>query len=122
MPLNLDREKPQRWLELTGHLKGVEILIILATPKEGERFRQRLVRRGVVKHDRNLPKAGREDEYFQMIAETYILDWKGDVHPEGTPYSSEKMGAALGDIPSLFQQVMEAIGEDSVFFGQNGSA
>ena len=115
---NLDRVR-QRWFHLSGLLRGVEVLIKNASPREAERFRQRLVRQGVLRAGRDEGwqiNAGREDDFFRMFADYYILDWKGDIKPEGTDYSAEAMGRVLGASQAAFEQISNAISEESDFF------
>lgn len=128
MPIDLTTldQSRQRWVPLAGVLRGVELLVKHASPREQERFRQRCVREGIFSGKANTGMNitnGREDDFFQRIAENYILDWRGDIKPEGTAYDAQKMGRVLASSLDAFNQVMEAIGEDTDFFSQrNGGS
>ena len=115
-------KKPHRWVPLVGSLKGVDLLIVQTNPREGERFRQLLVRQGVMKlKDGQVSiNGGREDDFFKMFAEKYVLNWRGDIKPEGTEYSVDQMGRLLGISTEAFDQVTQAISEDADFFASNG--
>jgi len=106
-----------------GSLKGVELLIAQSNPREGERFRQVLIRQGVMrlKDGQVSINGGREDDFFRMFAEKYVLNWRGDIKPEGTEYTIEKMGRFLGVSTEAFDQVTQAISEDADFFASNGT-
>ena len=125
MGLDLDQldQRQQRWVPLVGSLKGVELLIAQSNPREGERFRQVLIRQGVMrlKDGQVSINGGREDDFFRMFAEKYVLNWRGDIKPEGTEYTIEKMGRFLGVSTEAFDQVTQAISEDADFFASNGT-
>jgi hypothetical protein len=111
----------KRWLPLQGQLVGVEVLIKYASPRNQEQFRQKLARSGVLKSGKGAGweiNTGREDDFFRMFAQFYILDWKGDIRPEGTEYSPEAMGRVLGSYQPAFDQVSSAVSEDADFFEQ----
>lgn len=123
MPIDLndlDRIR-QRWLPLSGPLAGVEVLIKHASPREAERFRQKLTRQGVLRAGKDEGwqiNTGREDDFFRMFAEYYVLDWRGDIRPEGAAYDSAKMGRVLGASQDAFKQLSDAIADDTGFFEQ----
>ena len=79
----LDTPRPKtRWIKLHGHLEGVELLVRLASPKDGRRFHNKLVRAGIVKDTRENPfdvATGREADFFRELAAMYVLDWRGDI-------------------------------------------
>ena len=129
MGLDLERigDVPRRWLRLNGLLDGVEVELRHTGPRDQERWRQRLVRDGVMKMSADAPggvkiNTGREDAFFKAYAEQYITDWKGDITPKGTPYDAEKMGQVLGAYTDAFTQIRDAVGEEVSFFSENGSA
>ncbi len=120
MPIDLndlDRVK-SAWLPMTGQLSGVEFLIKCSTPRDAERFRQRLVRLNVMKDSKAgwQINANRQDDFFKLFAEFYVLDWRGDIKPDGSTYNPEQMGRILGASTSAFEQVSSAISEDEDFF------
>jgi hypothetical protein len=123
MPLDLEQiAKPKnRWLSLTGQLSGVDVLVRYATPKEQERFRQKLVREGVLKTSQGSSSInmGREDDFFSAFAKSYILDWRGDIKPEGTTYDAGQMGRILGASQSAFSQISDAVTEEADFLAEN---
>ena len=122
---NLNGHARTRWVQMHGHLEGFEILVKLSSPKEARRFHNRLVQHGIVKETRDNPfdvQAGREADFFRALAEQYIVDWRGDIKPEGTPYDVEKMGQVLGAYRRAFDRLMEVIGEEDAFFEPAPSA
>ena len=122
----LDTPRPKtRWIKLHGHLEGVELLVRLASPKDGRRFHNKLVRAGIVKDTRENPfdvATGREADFFRELAAMYVLDWRGDIKPKDTPYSPEVMGKVLGAYRRAFDRLMEVIAEEDDFFGDAPSA
>ena len=126
--LNLeDLDKPHsRWVRLGGALEGVEIEVQYAGPEEQDKFRQKLVRAGVLKQDKlgnyNI-NAGRSKEYFRLYAQKYITGWRGDIKlgDEDNPaYDPQQMGAVLGAYGSAFEQVAKELEDDTDFFSRNG--
>lgn len=121
MGINLDEldRVRSRWLPLAGQLRGVDLLIRYGAPREMERFRQKLIRLGVLKSGRGDGgpeiNAGRDDEFFRLYAENFILDWRGDIKPEGTAYSPEVMGKVLGGTEAM-AQVKAAVEDAEGFF------
>lgn len=126
MPLNIEEVNPvrSRWLELSGPLAGVSVLIKQASPREAERFRQRLAGNGILRTKDNefQINRGREDDFFKEYATYYVLDWRGDITPAGTVYSAETMGRVLGAYSTAYKMISAAIAEESDFFTGNGSA
>ena len=98
-----------------GHLQRIKY----SSPRQSEKFRQKLVREGVLKSSKSgHPEinSGRQDDFFRLFAEFYVLDWKGEIIPKDSPYSAEKMGAIFGGYTPGFEQVNNAIQEDQIFF------
>jgi hypothetical protein len=127
MDLNdLESEQPRsRWVALHGHLEGVELLVKMASPKEARRFHARLLQHSIVRETRDNPfdvVAGREKDFFRAMAEMYVLDWRGNIKPEGTKYSVDTMGKVLGAYRRAFERLMEVIGEEDAFFEPAPSA
>jgi hypothetical protein len=126
LDLNKLDEQHRRWIDLGGALAGVEVEIRHVGPREQERFRQRLVRAGVLKqsaegHNIN---SGREVEFFYQYAKQYITDWRGPIKlgdEENPTYSPEQMGRVLGAYGVAFEQVTKAVLEEVDFFSSNGS-
>ena len=121
MPIDLQGigEPRQRWLELGGQFRGVEVMIKESTPRGAERFRQRLARAGILRAGKNEGwqiNSGREDDFFRSYAEEYISDWRGEITPKDAPYNTVQMGALLGASNSLFEQISNTITEDASFF------
>jgi len=116
---DLDGKPKTRWVKLHGHLDGVELLVRAASPQEARRFHNKLTRAGIVKDNRDNPldvQAGREGDFFRELAAMYVIDWRGDIKPEGTPYSPEVMGKVLGAYRRAFERLMEVVGEEDAFF------
>ena len=111
---------PQRWIPLPPPMKGGEVLIILATPKQQLKFRQKCIRQGVLRKDETTPTMGREDDYFRMISEQYVLNWKNITYKGDATYSSNVMGTILGKCPAVLAFLLDAINEDADFFASNG--
>ena len=124
--LDLSRleEQRRRWVALSGHLSGVEVEIRHVGPKEQEKFRQKMVRLGILKQTEagHSINGGRAEDFFRAYAENYITDWRGDIKPEGTAYSAEAMGRVLGAYTVAFEKVTKALSEEADFFFGNGSA
>lgn len=121
MPIDLNNLDQQRqgWLPLGGALRGVEVLLNQSSPREAERFRQKLTRQGVLTSGKGggfQINSGREDDFFRMFAEKYVLDWKGEITPKDAEYNAEQMGRLLGSSQSAFDQISSAISEDADFF------
>ena len=121
---DLDKQR-QRWISLGGPLKGVDILVKHASPKEAERFRQRCARLGILKSARDEGwniNTGRETDFFEEFATFYVLDWRdtpGIKDPPaktGGEYSAQKMGIVLGASQSAFELVSKVIIDDAGFF------
>jgi hypothetical protein len=130
MPLDLDRlgEKKTKWFSLSGHLRGVELLILYAGPKEFELFQQKMVSEGIMKFKEGSPQInrGRTDDYFEAFAKRFILDWRGDIRfdsnaKEGeTPeYTPQLGGAVLAAYRAAYDFLVDKIKDDAVFF-ENG--
>lgn len=120
LDLSKIEEPKRRWISLGGALAGVEVEIRHVGPKDQERFRQKLMRSGILK-DTGIA-SGRETDFFRAYAEAFITDWRGDIKPEGTPYDAEKMGRVLGAYSVAFEQVGKAVAEEADFFSGNGVA
>ena len=121
MPLDLQSVGTERtrWVSLDGHLAGVEILVRSVSPQEGRRFHSRLMSLGIVRVNRDNPfdvAPGREAAFFQAMAEQYVLDWRGDIQPEGTKYSADAMGKVLAAYKRAFDALVGAIAEEDAFF------
>ena len=120
-------DKPHsRWIRLTQALEGVEIELLYAGPEEQERFRQKLIRAGVLRQDKNGNvniNSHRESEFFRLYALKYITGWRGDIklgNEENPAYDSAKMGAVLGAYGSAFAQIAAELEDETDFFSQNG--
>lgn len=125
MGIDLDRlDAPkQRWIGLPVPLAGVEILLKHCSPRDGERFRQKLVRDGVLRSARSDGwdiNQGRQDDFFAALCQWFILDWRGDITPEGAPYDAFKMGRVLGASNSIFEYVTKHMTDDMTFFEPDG--
>jgi hypothetical protein len=117
----LDQER-RRWIQMSGALTGVELEVRHSGPKEQERFRQALIRSGVMKPSPSGVEinSGREADFFKAYAEKYVTGWRGDIQPEGAPYDAAKMGAVLGAVNGALEQITRALGEEADFFPQSG--
>lgn len=131
MPIDLGTmgQDPQEWISLGGHLAGVDVLVRFCSPEQSQKFKRRMVSKGIMKYGRNLEfdvNAGREKDFFIAYAEFYILDWRGDVHQGGEPvdYNSKAMGSVLASSNMAFDQIDKAILEEERFFAKrsNGSS
>ncbi len=129
MGLDLGRldEHRERWVPLSGALSGVEVLVRHVGPREQEKFRQKMVREGILKHTEagHTINSGRADDFFRAYAERYIADWRGDIRLGDTPdppYNYEQMGRVLGKYAAAFEDVTRAVSEEAVFFSEDGSS
>lgn len=121
MPLNLDDlNRPRtRWVPLDGHLAGVEIHVRFFGTQDSQRFRNQLEGDGIIRVTRENPLAvnlGREAAFFEAMAAKYVIDWRGNIQPEGAPYDPKKMGAVLAAYPRSFELLMQAVGDENRFF------
>lgn len=126
MPLDLDMlgQERTKWHPLTGALQGVEMLIRYASPGEGERFRQQMIREGILRNTRDAGidiNVGRSKDYFREWAKKWVLDWRGDVKPEGTKYTPELLGQVLDQYRPAHTQLNVATLEEEGFFDSNGT-
>ncbi len=119
-------ERPKtRWVPLFGHLAGIELLIRFATPQESQKFANKLRRAGITRAKAEHPfdvADGREEDFFREFAQMYVLDWRGDIKPEGTAYSAETMGKVLGAYRRALDRVVEVITDEDAFFENGASA
>ncbi len=120
MGLNLDDlgKTQNRWMPMSGKLSGLDVLLKYSSPRESERFRQKLVRDGILKSGKGgwQINSHREDDFFKAFAEFYVLDWRGDINPKDAPYDAGQWGRVLAESGSAFEQVSNAISEDEDFF------
>src|SRR5580765_1136290 len=102
-------QRRTRWIALDGHLEGVEIMVLLASPAESQKFRNDLVNKGILPVGglSTQPVMGREDDYYYEVANKYVLDWRGKIEPEGTRYDARLMGFAIGDSINLYRRILE---------------
>lgn len=126
MPLDLDDAKrpKTRWIPFDGHLAGVEILVQFHGTEETQKFRSRLESDGIVRVTKDDPlkvSPGRELAFFRAMAARYVLDWRGDIRPEGAAYSAEKMGDVLAAYPRAFEVLMKAVADENGFFGDGST-
>ena len=131
MPINLGNMglTPERWVELQGHLSGVDVLVRFCSPRESQKFKRRMVTLGIMKYGKSGEfdlNAGREEDFFKAYAEFYILDWRGDVHEGGEDgpapaYSAKAMGSVLAASNEAFDLVDKAILEEAAFFAKRSS-
>lgn len=128
MPLDTTEkvQERQQWLPLSGPYAGVELLLRQATPAAAEKWRHGLMRVGIMRQTREGgldTNPGRVDDYFRAFTERYVLDWRGDVRPQGTPFSLDVMTDHVKGNLSLYETICKAVGEDSVFFpSSNGGS
>jgi hypothetical protein len=128
MPLDLSKiaEPKTRWITLHQPLDGVELQIRHVGPRDMERFRQRMIRAGIMKSDPGVViNAGRDTAFFEGFAEAFICDWRGDIR--ATPdakdcpaYTPAAGGMLLAYSSIAFEQVSKAVGEEADFFSVNG--
>ncbi len=119
----LDQEHT-RWIAMGGALAGVDLEIRHVGPKQQEKFRQKMIRDGILKKaDGGVEIAsGRQDDFFRAYAEHYVSNWRGQIKPEGAVYDPKIMGIVLGKYQIAFEQIGKALSEEADFFSQNGAA
>ena len=118
--INLDTidESRQRWVKAGG----VSFRVKMVTPRELERFRRRLRDMGIVQHDREGRVRDTDEEAFRLeFARTFVTGWTGNITPEGSEYTPEKMASALANIPGLTEMLWESVQEYQSFFSRNGA-
>ena len=113
-------EPRTRWVSFGG----VEFLLKYASPRESDKFRRWLLSKDIMRHkDGTIEiRAGREMEFYRAFATQYVLDWRGQIRPEGTAYSADGMAKILAGRGDVLRAIQEAISEDEAFFAPNGSA
>jgi len=121
MPLDLDDVKrpKKRWLPMDGHLSGVDLLVQFIGTQETQRFRNRLEGDGIITVTKDNPlkiNAGRDKAFFREVTVRYVLDWRGDIKPEGAAYDAEKMADVLCAYPRAFELLMQAVADENSFF------
>lgn len=128
--LDLSRigEERRRWVSIGATFPGVEVEVRFAGPERQEKFRQKLIRNGVmrVKDGVFSINAGREGDWFKAFAEAFITDWRGDIkmtpEDDAVPeYTPELMARVLANHTEAFTSVSKAIDEEAEFFFQNGN-
>lgn len=118
-----DMDRPRdRWVQF-GELG---FLVRYASPQETDRFRAKLTRNGIARHDRESGfqiNIGRERDFYKAIAEQYVLDWRGNILIAGKtePYSVENMAKILGGHGGVLAAIQRAIQDDDAFFGNGGN-
>lgn len=116
----MDRPRT-RWVKVGN----IEIQVRYSAPIETDRFRRRLMQSGIARFNKDgrfEANVGREGDFYKAFAEHYVLDWRGNIKPEGTKYTAELMGQALSKIGPLLEALKTVIDEDDRFFENAGSA
>ena len=106
-----------------GETQRVEVLVRAVTPKEGEIFRQGMVRAGITAKDGEI-QPGKLREFCEALAEKYVIDWRGPIRlgaNENPPYSSKDFARALLASTTALKAVTEAIGDEQRFFVRHGT-
>jgi len=118
------------WVPLKQPFLGIGLLLKHASPGNHERFRNRMVAKGVVVPSGGLfPVSGRESEYFLEFAREYIHDWRVEEgfpedHIEGKlQYTAERGAYIIENSRQIWDQVTASITDDKLFFSpsSNGS-
>ena len=109
-------EVKSAWIELSGPFSGMELLVRSSTPRGSEKFRQKLVRRGVLKHGKHGTDLapGRDGDFFAAYVDEYVLDWRGDCEPK--EYDRDLMVELLCNNTDLLGQLSLVLEGDSDFF------
>lgn len=119
MELDLDTlEQPRtRWLDCGG----VRFLVRYVNTKDSEKWRQAMIRLGIIKSKGGLEvNPGREDDWFLALAKQYVVDWDGEIKPAGTKYTPEKMAQVLAARRDVLNYIAESIAETEAFFTESG--
>jgi hypothetical protein len=126
--LDLSRigEERRRWVPLKGSLAGIEVEIRHAGPEAQEKFRQKLVRIGVLRSKDGAIgiNPGRESDWFKSYAEAYVTDWRGPIklgEQDNPPYTAEQMARVLATHSDALEVITAALSEEADFFSQNGN-
>lgn len=119
---SIDQDR-SKWVRLG--LNDMEAQVKHSGPSDQERFRQKLVRAGIMKQVRDSISInnGRGDDFFRAYAEQFITDWRGvEMNGEANPkYDLDLMGKILGKSGTAFAAVREAIEDETDFFSGNDS-
>lgn len=117
---DLDRERT-RWLKMTSPAGTIELLVKYASPREAERFRQKLVREGImkVKDGTHTINTGRDRDFFREYAAYYVLNWRGDIEVD---YNPDQMALLLSASNTAYEQLAAAISDEASFFTGNDNA
>src|SRR3990172_4027965 len=115
-----DLQPRDRWVPV-GY--GIELRVRMAAPGVADAFRAHVIRDGIGRVGRGgeaIINVGRERDYYRVMAEHYVLDWRGNIKPDGTAYSAAHMGEVLRWRPSILRTLLEAMEQEDRFFGSNG--
>jgi len=124
MPLDVNVAPPDertRWIDLPAQYAGVQLLIRMASPREQERVKQKMVSVGIVNQKSQDIAPGRFDDFVRQFAKSYIVDWRGDISPEGAKYSVDVMAKHLADSQFLLKHITAAVSEEAAFLAVNGN-
>jgi hypothetical protein len=135
MPLNLDEilTGPRNtWVELTGPLAGIAVLVQYASPGQADRFRRRMRQSGVMK-DSGEVADGRIFDFLREFCSFYVKDWRGATiggSPAGYDEIDAKTGERIGptalahlmeQVGSAMKEITEAVSRQDAFFGNGGA-
>jgi len=126
MDLSSIRKERRRWVELSGLAAGVEVEIRHVSPKDHERFREKMIREGILKKGEGSQiAAGRFGDFCREFARAYVTAWRGDIKlgdQENAEYSPELMGTVFEASAAALTAVTEAARDEAAFFSESGSA
>lgn len=125
MAFDLARLKGEhrRWVRVG--LDDMEVEIRHAGPAAQEKFRQRMVAAGILKHGESgiAINVGRTEAFFHEYAKQHVTGWRnlilnGKTDPE---FDASEMGKILEASGDAFSAVAKAVGEEADFFSVNGA-
>jgi len=123
MPFDLARlsDPHRKWIRIG--LEDIEVEVRHVGPKDQERFRQKLIRDGIIKSAEGIQfNQGRFDSFCEAFAEQYVTNWRNlkinDV--ENPPYSAKTMGDLLLKYAGAMTAISESLKDEADFFTESG--
>lgn len=115
----------RRWVE-SSLWPGAAFEIKHAGPEEQEKFRQRLMRDGIIStKPGEFINQGRAEAFFLAYAGKYVTDWRGvrltASDTEDATFTPERMAEVLKKSTATFEQIGRALSEEADFFPASGN-
>ena len=123
LDLSTLKQEHTRWVGVAA-FPDVRLMVRHVGPEAMEKFRQKLVRAGIVKKDEGLQwNDGRFADWCAAVATECMVDWEGvKLNPEDSgAYTPDGGKELLLRVHGAGRAVMEALTDEAGFFSENGS-